>query len=76
MIGCTIAAVLTAYPVLSWLVGSPSFGHLLMAELWLSVIYGCYNGAMIVYLTEIMPEATNGWNPAPTQAATTISDNP
>ena len=57
LIGCTIAAVLTAYPVLSWLVGSPSFGHLLMAELWLSVIYGCDNGAMIVYLTEIMPEA-------------------
>ena len=24
-------------------------------ELWLSFVYGSYNGAMIVYLTEIMP---------------------
>ena len=26
-----------------------------MVELWLSFIYGSYNGAMIVFLTEIMP---------------------
>ena len=26
-------------------------------ELWLSLIYGGYNGAMVVYLTEIMPVA-------------------
>ena len=26
-----------------------------MVELWLSFVYGGYNGAMIVYLTEIMP---------------------
>ena len=55
LLGCTVAAVLTAYPVLLWLTGNPSFNHLLVAELWLSLIYGCYNGAMIVYLTEIMP---------------------
>jgi len=24
-------------------------------ELWLSFVYGGYNGAMVVYLTEIMP---------------------
>jgi hypothetical protein len=24
-------------------------------ELWLSFLYGCYNGAMVVFLTEIMP---------------------
>src|SRR5262249_22426899 len=24
-------------------------------ELWLSFLYGSYNGAMVVYLTEIMP---------------------
>jgi MFS transporter, MHS family, citrate/tricarballylate:H+ symporter len=28
---------------------------LLMVELWLAVIYAGYNGAMIVYLTEIVP---------------------
>jgi MHS family citrate/tricarballylate:H+ symporter-like MFS transporter len=29
--------------------------RLLMVELWLSFIFGSYNGAMVVYLTEIMP---------------------
>ena len=51
----TVVALLTAYPALSWLVGAPSFGRLLAVELWLSFIYGSYNGAMVVMLTEIMP---------------------
>jgi len=38
-----------------WLVGAPSFGRLLMVELWLSFLYASYNGAMVVYLTEIVP---------------------
>jgi MHS family citrate/tricarballylate:H+ symporter-like MFS transporter len=45
----------TAYPALSRLVTSPSFARLLVVELWLSFIYGSYNGAMIVALTEIVP---------------------
>jgi len=45
----------TAYPVLSWLVGSPSFEHMLAVELWLSFLYGSYNGATVVALTEIIP---------------------
>jgi MFS family permease len=52
---CTALALLTAYPALSWLVAAPSFGRMLAVELWLSLLYGCYNGAMVVYLTEIMP---------------------
>ena len=51
----TVLALLTAYPAMSWLVSSPSFGRLLTVELWLSFLYGSYNGAMVVYLTEIMP---------------------
>jgi len=51
----TLLALLTAYPALSWLVSAPSFGRLLGVELWLSFIYGSYNGAMVVMLTEIMP---------------------
>jgi len=54
---CTVLALLTAYLALSWLVEAPSFGRLLIVELWLSFIYGCYNGAMVVCLTEIMPAA-------------------
>jgi MFS family permease len=52
---CTIVALLTAYPALLWLVGAPSFTRLLIVELWLSILYAGYNGAMAVYLTEIMP---------------------
>jgi MHS family citrate/tricarballylate:H+ symporter-like MFS transporter len=51
----TILMFVTAYPALAWLVTSPSFGRLLAVELWFSFIYGGYNGAMIVALTEIVP---------------------
>ncbi|HWK43714.1 MAG TPA: MFS transporter [Stellaceae bacterium] len=51
----TILAILTAYPAMSWLVGAPSFQRLLIVELWLSFLYASYNGAMVVFLTEIMP---------------------
>jgi len=55
LVGATVLAIATAYPALSWLVANPSFGNLLMVELWLSFLYGSYNGAMVVALTEIMP---------------------
>src|SRR2546429_3128390 len=32
-----------------------SLPRLLAVELWLSCIFGSYNGAMVVFLTEIMP---------------------
>jgi metabolite-proton symporter len=52
---CTIAMLVTAYPVMLWLVQEPSFVRLLMVELWLSLLYASYNGAMVVFLTELMP---------------------
>jgi metabolite-proton symporter len=55
LLAATVLAILTAYPTLSWLVADPSFGRLLTVELWLSFLYGSYNGAMVVALTEIMP---------------------
>ncbi len=55
LLGSTALALLTAYPAMLWLVSAPSFGRLLAVELWLSFVYGGYNGAMVVYLTEIMP---------------------
>jgi MHS family citrate/tricarballylate:H+ symporter-like MFS transporter len=51
----TVLAILTAYPSLKWLVGAPSFAHMLEVELWLSFLYASYNGAMVVALTEVMP---------------------
>jgi MFS transporter, MHS family, citrate/tricarballylate:H+ symporter len=47
--------LLTAYPALAWLVTAPSFANMLMVLLWLSFLYGSYNGAMVVALTEIVP---------------------
>lgn len=55
LVGCTVLALASAYPAMWWLVGAPSFSRLLTVELWLSFVYGSYNGAMIVFLTEIMP---------------------
>jgi len=57
LVGCTLLMLLTAYPVMRWLVDAPSFSRLLAGELWLSFLYGSYNGAMVVALTEIMPRA-------------------
>ena len=57
LITCTVLALFTAYPALEWAVAVPSFSRLLIVELWLSAMYGWYNGAMVVYLTEIMPAA-------------------
>jgi len=47
--------LVTAYPVLLWLVAEPSFARMLIALLWLSFLYGSYNGAMVVALTEVVP---------------------
>jgi MFS family permease len=53
----TLLTLATAYPALAWLIDAPSFARLLGVELWLSFLYGSYNGAMVVFLTEIMPES-------------------
>ncbi|MBZ5644113.1 MAG: MFS transporter [Acidobacteriia bacterium] len=49
------AAILTAYPAMLWMVSNPSYARLLIVELWFSVLFGNYSGAMVPYLTEIMP---------------------
>lgn len=51
----TLLMIATAYPAMLWLTAAPSFSRLLVVELWFSFLYGSYNGAMVVFLTEIMP---------------------
>ncbi|MGA2893837.1 MAG: MFS transporter [Xanthobacteraceae bacterium] len=70
----TVLMFVTAYPALSWLVSSPSFMRLLVVELWLSFIYGSYNGAMVVALTEIVPlhVRTSGFSVAYSLATATF----
>jgi MFS family permease len=78
LIAFASAAVLTAYPVIAWLVAGPSFGRLLMVELWLSFLFAGYNGAMVVHLTEIVPAAvrTAGFSLAYSLATTIGGSTP
>ncbi|MEP7101716.1 MAG: MFS transporter [Burkholderiales bacterium] len=55
LIVISVLAIFTAYPALSWLGAAPSFGHMLDVLLWFSFLFGIYNGAMVVALTEVMP---------------------
>jgi MFS family permease len=55
LVACTALMLLTAYPAMLWLVAGPTFGKLLAVELWFSFVYGSYNGALIVFMTEIIP---------------------
>jgi MFS family permease len=54
LITFTALALVTACSAMLWLVHRPSFLKLLTVELWLSFLYGSYNAAMVVYLTEMM----------------------
>jgi len=55
LLGVTVAAIATAYPAMHWLAAAPSFADLLAVLLWFSFLFGMYNGAMVVALTELMP---------------------
>lgn len=55
LIAMTLLALATAWPALTMLANAPSFLMMLSVLLWLSFIYGMYNGAMIPALTEILP---------------------
>jgi len=56
LIGAAAVVLTTSYPALRWLSAGPSFERLLIVELWLSAAYAAYNGAMVVFLTEVMPK--------------------
>src|ERR1700733_5864321 len=73
-----VAAILTAYPAMTWLVSDPTFAKLLIVELWLSFIYASYNGAMVVHLTEIVPAEvrTAGFSVAYSLATTVGGSTP
>ena len=55
LLACTGLMIASAYPAMRWLAAEPSFARLLSVELWLSFLYASYNGAMVVFLTEIVP---------------------
>lgn len=55
LLAVPVLALVTAYPVMLWLVAAPTFGKLLAVVLLFSMYFGLYNGAMIPLLAEIMP---------------------
>ncbi|HMK67938.1 MAG TPA: MFS transporter [Stellaceae bacterium] len=52
----SVLALATAYPALNWLVAAPSFSKMLLVELWFSMFFGIYNGAMVAALSEEVPK--------------------
>jgi len=78
LIAFATLAILTAYPAMTWLVSKPTFGKLLIVELWLSFIYASYNGAMVAHLTEIVPAEvrTAGFSVAYSLATTVGGSTP
>lgn len=48
-------SLLTAYPMLSWLVAEPTFTKMLIVELVLSFYFGMYSGTMLGALVEVVP---------------------
>lgn len=52
----TFLGMISAYPMLNFLTNNVSFTNLVITELWFSFIFGAYNGAMVVSLSEIMPK--------------------
>jgi MHS family citrate/tricarballylate:H+ symporter-like MFS transporter len=54
-ISAPLVMILTAYPMMSWLVAAPSFTRLLLFGLWLSFLYAIYAGTLVPLITEIMP---------------------
>ncbi|WP_240494251.1 MFS transporter [Pantoea sp. 1.19] len=56
----SLTARLTTWPALSLLAAAPGFGMMLAVLLWLSMIYGLYNGAMTPALTEVRPVQVRG----------------
>jgi MFS transporter, MHS family, citrate/tricarballylate:H+ symporter len=55
LIAVSLLAVISAYPTLHWLGNEPTFLHMLLVLQWFAFLFGAYNGAMVVALTEVMP---------------------
>ena len=56
LLTCAGLTILTAYPAMLWLVSAPSVTRLLVVELWFSLMYASYMGAMAPYLISLMPK--------------------
>lgn len=55
LLAIALLSLVTANPMLTWLVSAPDFNKLLIVELVFSFYFGIYNGAMVASLSEIVP---------------------
>ena len=55
VIAMPLLVLATAYPAMLWLVAAPSFGRLLLVEMWLAFLYAMYAGTLVPLLAELMP---------------------
>jgi MFS family permease len=67
----SLLGLVIGYPLLHWLIAAPSFERLMIVLLLLAAVYATYNGAMLVFLAEIMPAhiRTSGFSLAYSLAA-------
>ena len=61
LMGITVLALLTTWPVMHWLPAAPDFTRMALVLLWFSFFFGMYNGAMVAALTEVMPVHVRPW---------------
>ncbi|MCP6559817.1 hypothetical protein NL501_31835, partial [Klebsiella pneumoniae] len=55
VMGITVLALLSTWPVMPWLTVAPDFTRMTLVLRWFSFFFGRYNGAMVAALTEVLP---------------------
>ncbi len=55
MIGVTLTAAITAYPLLAWLAAEPTVFKFAAFELWFSFMYACYSSVQVAAMVELVP---------------------
>jgi len=55
LIGVTITAAVTAYPLLAWLAADPTVFRFAVFELWFSFMYACYSSVQVAAMVELVP---------------------
>ena len=55
LIAVTLAAFVTAYPLLAWLAAAPSVFRFVTFELWFSFMYAAYSAVQVATMVELVP---------------------
>lgn len=74
LIVVTLAAAITAWPMLSWLAAEPTVTKFVVFELWFSFIYASYSSVQVAAMVELVPAhaRTSGYSFAQAVAAAVL----